>query len=159
MQNTYYSTFSPHFFLFIFITTRFYLLPHRISFFFFLTVFEPHRISTDNNVSEFGIPLDSSCDEQCCLCCSVAKLCLTHCEPMDYTAPGLPVLHYLPKLLKLMSIESERLSNHLILCHPLLLLPSIFPSISVFSNEQQTHFTYAYPACYYSFAQKHTVAP
>ena len=38
-------------------------------------------------------------------------------------------------LLKLMSIESVMPSNHLILCHPLLLLPSIFPSISVFSNE------------------------
>ena len=37
--------------------------------------------------------------------------------------------------LKLMSIESVMLSNHLILCHPLLLLPSIFPSIRVFSNE------------------------
>ena len=38
-------------------------------------------------------------------------------------------------LLKLMSIESVMLSNHLILCHPLLLLPSIFPSIRVFSSE------------------------
>ena len=38
-------------------------------------------------------------------------------------------------LLKLMSIESRLLSNHLILCHPLILLPSIFPSIRVFSNE------------------------
>ena len=38
-------------------------------------------------------------------------------------------------LLKLMSIASVMPSNHLILCHPLLLLPSIFPSISVFSNE------------------------
>ena len=38
-------------------------------------------------------------------------------------------------LLRLMSIESVRPSNHLILCHPLLLLPSIFPSIRVFSNE------------------------
>ena len=39
------------------------------------------------------------------------------------------------RLLKLMSIESVMPSNHLILCRPLLLLPSIFPSISVFSNE------------------------
>ena len=38
-------------------------------------------------------------------------------------------------LFKLMSIESVMLPNHLILCHPLLLLPSIFPSIQVFSNE------------------------
>ena len=42
-------------------------------------------------------------------------------------------------LLKLMSIESVMPSNHLILCHPLLLLPSIFPSIRVFSNESSLH--------------------
>ena len=42
-------------------------------------------------------------------------------------------------LLKLMSIESVMPSNHLILCHPLLLLPSIFPSIGVFSNESVLH--------------------
>ena len=42
-------------------------------------------------------------------------------------------------LLKFMSIESVMLSNHLILCHPLLLLPSIFPSISVFSSELALH--------------------
>ena len=46
--------------------------------------------------------------------------------------PGLPVHH---RLLELMSIESVMSSNHLILCHPLLLPPSIFPSIRVFSNE------------------------
>ena len=43
-------------------------------------------------------------------------------------------------LLKLMSIESVMSSNHLILCYPLLLLPSIFPSIRVFSNESVFHF-------------------
>ena len=42
-------------------------------------------------------------------------------------------------LLKLMSIESVMPSNHLILCHPLLLLPSIFPSIMFFSNESALH--------------------
>ena len=42
-------------------------------------------------------------------------------------------------LLKLMSIESVMPSNHLILCHPLLLLPSIFPSIRVFANESALH--------------------
>ena len=42
-------------------------------------------------------------------------------------------------LLKLMSTESMMPSNHLILCHPLLLLPSIFPSIRVFSNESVLH--------------------
>ena len=42
-------------------------------------------------------------------------------------------------LLKPMSIESVMPSNHLILCHPLLLLPSVFPSIKVFSNELALH--------------------
>ena len=49
--------------------------------------------------------------------------------------PGLPVHHSSQSLLKLMSIELVMPSNHLILCSPLLLLPSIFPSIRVFSNE------------------------
>ena len=54
---------------------------------------------------------------------------------MDCSTPGLPVLHYLPQsLLKLMSTESVMLSNHLILCCPCLFLPSIFPSIRVFST-------------------------
>ena len=45
-------------------------------------------------------------------------------------------------LLKLMSIDSVMPSNHLILCHPLLLPPSIFPSIRVFSNESVLHITW-----------------
>ena len=45
-----------------------------------------------------------------------------------------PVLHHLPELLKLISIESVMPSNHLVICHPLL-LPSVFPSIRVFSNK------------------------
>ena len=57
------------------------------------------------------------------------------CDPMNCSTPGLPVHHQLLELPKLMSIESVMPSNHLILCRPLLLLPSIFPSIKVFSNE------------------------
>ena len=52
--------------------------------------------------------------------------------------PGLPVLHHLRSLLKLMSIELVMPSNHLILCHPLL-PPSIFPNIRIFSNESVLH--------------------
>ena len=52
-----------------------------------------------------------------------------------FEMPGLPVHHQLPESTKLISIELVMPSNHLILCHPLLLLPSIFPSIRVFSNE------------------------
>ena len=54
---------------------------------------------------------------------------------MDCSTQGLPVHHQLRSLPKLMSIESVMPSNHLILCCPLLLMPSIFPSIRVFSNE------------------------
>ena len=52
---------------------------------------------------------------------------------MDCSMPRFPVHHYFLSLPKPMSIESVMPSNHLILCHPLLLMPSIFPSI--FSNE------------------------
>ena len=58
------------------------------------------------------------------------------CNPMDCSMPGFPVLHHGPQsLLQFMSIESVMLSNHLILCHSLLYLPSVFPSIRVSSNE------------------------
>ena len=53
---------------------------------------------------------------------------------MDGSTPGLPVHHHLPEFTHT-SIESVMPSSHLILCPPLLLLPSIFPSIRVFSNE------------------------
>ena len=63
----------------------------------------------------------------------VTHSCPTLCNPMDCSTPGLPVHHW--SLLKLMSIVSVMPSNHLIFCRPLLLLPSIFPSIRVPSNE------------------------
>ena len=66
---------------------------------------------------------------------SVPQLCPTLCDPVDCSTPGFPVHHQLQSLLKLMSIESVMPSNHLILCLPLLLLPLIFPSIRVISNE------------------------
>ena len=72
-------------------------------------------------------------------CCSVANLCPTLCNPRDSSTPGFPVLHISQSLLKLMSIESEMPCNHFILCLPLLLLSSIFPSIRVFSKESALH--------------------
>ena len=65
---------------------------------------------------------------------SVSQLYPTLCDPMDCSTPGFPVHHQLPELPKLISIKSVMLSNHLILCC-LLLLPSISPSIRIFSNE------------------------
>ena len=54
---------------------------------------------------------------------------------MDYSRPGFPVLHHLPEFPQTLFIESVMPSDHLVLCRPLLLLPSIFPSIRVFSSE------------------------
>ena len=66
---------------------------------------------------------------------SVAQSCLTLCHHMDCSTPGLPVHRQLPEFTQLMVMQS----NHLILCHPLLLPPSIFPSIRVFSDESVLH--------------------
>ena len=66
---------------------------------------------------------------------SISQSCLALCKTLDCSMTGLPVHHYYWSLLKPMSIESVMPSNHLILCCPLLLLPSIFPSIRVFSSE------------------------
>ena len=68
---------------------------------------------------------------------SVTQSCPTLCDPMNCSTPVLPVHHQLPEFTQTckLSIESVMPSNHLILCHPLLLPPSIIPSIRVFSNE------------------------
>ena len=65
----------------------------------------------------------------------VTQWCPTLCHPMNHSTPGLPVQHQLPEPTQTHVHESAMPSNHLILCHPLLLLPSIFPSIRVFSSE------------------------
>ena len=65
-------------------------------------------------------------------CCPVTKPCPTLCDPVDCSTPGFPVLHYLP--------EFAQIPAHFhILCCPLLLLPSIFPSIRVFPSESAVH--------------------
>ena len=66
---------------------------------------------------------------------SVAQSCPILCDPMNCSMPGFPVYRNSWILLRLMSIQSVMPSNYFILCHPLLLLHSIFPSIRVFSNE------------------------
>ena len=66
---------------------------------------------------------------------SAAQLCRTLYDPMDCSTPGLSVHPSSQSLLKLMSIELVMPSNNLILCLPLLLPPSVLPSIRVFSNE------------------------
>ena len=66
---------------------------------------------------------------------SAAQSCATFCDPMDYSTPSLPVHCQLPEVTQTHVHELVMPSNHLILCRPPLLLPSIFPSIRVFSNE------------------------
>ena len=82
---------------------------------------------------------------------SVSQLCPTLCNPMDCSTPGFLVITNSWSLLKLMSIKSVMPSNHLILCHPLLLLPSIFPSIRVFSSESVLHIRWP-KSCSFSFS-------
>ena len=70
---------------------------------------------------------------------SVAPSCPTLCDPMDCSMLGLLSITNSQGLLKHMSIKLGMPSNHLLLCHPLLFLPSIFPSIRVFPNESVLH--------------------
>ena len=65
----------------------------------------------------------------------VTQSCPTLCDPMDCSTPGFPVLQHLLELAQTVSTESVMPSKHLILCCSFLLLPSIFLSIRVFSNE------------------------
>ena len=66
---------------------------------------------------------------------SVSQSCLTLCSPMVCSMPGLPVHHRLPEFSQTHVHWVGDAIHHLILCHPLLLSSSIFPSIRVFSNE------------------------
>ena len=70
---------------------------------------------------------------------SVTQSCPTFCDPIDCCTLGLPLHHHSQSLCRLLSIELEMPSNHLIICRPLLLPPSIFPSIRVFSSESTLH--------------------
>ena len=66
---------------------------------------------------------------------SVTQSCLTLCDPMNCSTPGLPVHQQLPEFTQTLCIESVTPSSHLIHCHPLLLLPPIPPTIRVFFSE------------------------
>ena len=88
------------------------------------------------------------CVRLCCCCCSVTKLGPALSDPMDYSMPGSSVANSSQSWFKFMSIDSVMLSNHLILCCPLPLLPSVFPSIKIFSSEAALHIR---PPKYWSF--------
>ena len=83
---------------------------------------------------------------------SVAQSCPTLCDPMDSSNQASLSITNSQNLLKLMSIESVMPSNHLILCRPFLLWPSIFPRIRVFSNESVLHIRWPK---YWSFKLQH----
>ena len=72
-------------------------------------------------------------------CCSLTKLCMTLCDPIDYTHQASLSFCISRSWFKLMSIELMLPSNHLLFGHPLLLLSSIFPRIRAFSNELVLH--------------------
>ena len=72
-------------------------------------------------------------------CCFIARSWPALHNPVNCSTPGFPVLHISQSLVKFMSTELVMLSKHLIPCHPLLLLPSIFPSIRIFSRELAPH--------------------
>ena len=74
-----------------------------------------------------------------CWCCSVTQSCQTPCDPMDCSIPGLHDLLYLPEFAQTHVHWVDDAIQAYRPCHPLLLLPSIFPSIRVFSNESAIH--------------------
>ena len=82
---------------------------------------------------------------------SVAQWRPTLCDPINCSTQASLSITNFRSSPKLMSIESVMPSNHLILCHPLLLLPSIFPSIRVFSNEPTLHMRWP-KCCSFSFS-------
>ena len=82
----------------------------------------PLRLAIQQNKYDWGV--------------AVKVGCLTLCDHMNCSMPGLPVHHQLQEFTQTHVIESGMPSNHLTFCHPLLLLPSIFPSIRVFPMSQ-----------------------
>ena len=74
-----------------------------------------------------------------CQFSSFTKSCPTLCDPMDCSMPGFPVHHQLTELAQTHVHWASDAIQHLILCHPILLLPSVFTSIRVFSNESAVH--------------------
>ena len=88
------------------------------------------------NKSEIDVFLELSCFFDCCCRCSATKSCPRDFATLWTAAHQVPLSSTISQsLFKFLSIESVMLSNHFILCHSLLLWPSVFPSIRVFSNE------------------------
>ena len=82
--------------------------------------------------------------------CSVTQLCLTLCHPMDCSRPGFPVHYQLPEFTQTHVHQVGHAIQPSIFSHPLLRLPSICPSIRVFSNESALHIRWS-KYCSFSF--------
>ena len=97
-----------------------------------------YQLFTQGGIYESSKVISKAINNLYCCCCSVSQSFLTVCNL--WTAARQACLSFTISwiLLKFMSVELVTPSNHLILCHPLL-LPSIFPSIRVFSNESALH--------------------
>ena len=92
------------------------------------------KSKTRNMIRIFAKKMNTS---TCCYCCcSIAQLCPTLCDTMDCSVPGFPILHYLPKFGQLMSIESMRSHNHLILCCHFFSFLQSFPASGSFPVHQ-----------------------
>ena len=87
---------------------------------------------------------------------SVAQLCPTLCDSMDCNMTGFPVHHQLPKLVQTHVHPVGNAIQYLILCHPLLLPPSIFPSIRVSFNESVLHIRWPK---YWNFSFSISISP
>ena len=98
-------------------------------------------------------PLCPSLSLRICSNCSpvgsVPQSCLTLCDPMDCSMPGYPIHHQFPERTHTHVHKVSDAIQPSLLCHPLLLLPSIFPSIRVFSNELVLHIRWSK---YWSFS-------
>ena len=91
--------------------------------------------STSYVIGKLQIKTQTSYYQTSICCCSVNQSCPTFCNPMNCSTPGFPDHHQLPELIQTHVHQVGDASNHLILCRPLLLLPSIFPSFRVFYNK------------------------
>ena len=107
----------------------FFLLQHTFHLFLFSNIGKRMNKNIGGKFPEFlNLVLN-------CPLSSVIQSGPTLCDPMDCSMPGFPVHHQFLELTQTHILESVMPSNHLILCHPFLLSPSIFPSIRVFSKE------------------------
>ena len=97
------------------------------------------KVASGGKGSLLGPPAAGEALLPCFYCCSLAEPCRLFVTPWTAACQTSLSFTISQSLLKLMSIESVMPSNHLILCRPLLLLPSTFPSIRVLSNESTLH--------------------